>query len=108
MTSLSIDIETYSETDIKTAGTYKYTEDPAFTILLFSYSVDRGPVVTLDLTIDVIPDEIIDALTDPEVEKTAYNAAFERRCMSVYLNLYLPPEQWQCTMIKAAMVGLPF
>lgn len=108
MQTLSIDIETYSETDIKSAGTYRYTEDPAFTILLFSYSVDNGPVKAVDLTVDEIPANIVEAITDPAIEKHAYNAAFERRCLSVYLKRYLPPEQWFCTMIKAAMVGLPF
>lgn len=107
MTTLPLDIETYSETDIKSAGVYRYTEDPAFDILLLTYSIDGGPAVTLDLTIENLPDFIAAAITDPNVEKWAYNAAFERRCLSVYLKTYLPPEQWHCTMIKAAMVGLP-
>lgn len=108
MTSLSIDVETYSDLDIKEVGTYKYTESPAFEILLFSYSIDGSPVITIDLTCEDIPLEVENALFDPEVIKTAYNAAFERRCLSVHYNTYLPPEQWQCTMVKCAMVGLPF
>lgn len=108
MDTLSLDIETFSTTDIKDAGVYRYTEDPAFTILLLTYSVDRGTPVNIDLTIDYLPDWLITAITDPTIEKWAYNAAFERRCLSVYLKRYLPPEQWFCTMIKAAMVGLPF
>lgn len=108
MDTLSLDIETFSTTDIKDAGVYRYTEDPAFTILLLTYGIDRGTPVNIDLTIDYLPDWLIEAILDPAIEKWAYNAAFERRCLSIYLKRYLPPEQWHCTMIKAAMVGLPF
>lgn len=108
MQSISIDIETFSDRNIKDCGVYKYTESPVFDILLLSYSIDKAPVVTVDLTIEVLPQFIIDAILNPEVEKWAYNAAFERRCLSVYLKQDLPPEQWHCTMVKSAMIGLPF
>jgi len=108
MQTLSIDIETYSETSLKDAGTYRYAEDPAFTILLFACSIDGGPVVVYDLTIENLPDEIVKAITDPAVKKTAYNASFERICISAYLKTYLPPEQWFCTMVHGAYAGLPF
>ena len=108
MTTLSIDVETFSSEDLKSAGVYRYAQSPGFEILLFGYSVDDGPANVIDLTVDFIPDEIIAALTDPDVIKTAYNAAFERACISAYLKIYLPPEQWECTMVKCAMLGLPF
>lgn len=108
MNSISIDIETFSDRNIKDCGVYKYTESPVFDILLLSYSIDKAPVVTIDLTIEVLPQFIIDAILNPEVAKFAYNASFERRCLSVYLKQDLPPEQWYCTMVKSAMIGLPF
>lgn len=108
MTTLSIDIETYSETSLKSAGTYRYAEDPAFTILLFACSIDGGPVTVYDLTVENLTAEIVAALTDPAVEKRAYNASFERICISAYLKTYLPPEQWFCTMVHGAYAGLPF
>ena len=108
MQTLSIDIETYSETDIKSAGTYRYCEDPAFTILLFGYAIDGGPVQMIDLTVENLPAEIVAALTDPTIKKTAYNAAFERICISAYLKTYLDPAEWFCTMIHGAYAGLPF
>jgi DNA polymerase len=108
MQELSIDIETYCDRDLKKCGVYKYTESPAFEIILFTYSIDDGPEITIDLTCDIVPPAIVEMILSPEVLKSAYNAAFERRCLSVHLKQYLAPEQWQCTMIKAAMVGLPF
>lgn len=108
MESISIDLETFSDVDIKEAGTYKYTESECFDIMLFGYSIDNGPVEVIDLSIETLPVEIVKAITDPAVTKYAFNAAFERRCLSVYLKTFLPAEQWVCTMIKSAMVGLPF
>ena len=109
MTELGIDIETYSSDDLPSCGVYKYTEAEDFTILLFAYAVDNGPVQIVDLASgEQLPDEIRDALTDASVTKTAYNAAFERICLSRYMGLpYMDPAQWQCTMVAAARLGLP-
>ena len=108
--TLSIDIETRSSVNID-CGTYKYTEAPDFTILLLSYAygdgLTYGPVVTVDLAKTLIPLHIENALTDPSIVKTAFNAFFERTCLAKYLGQYMPPEQWRCTMIKAATLGLP-
>lgn len=109
MFELGIDIETYSSYDLKSCGVYRYTEAPDFTILLFAYSVDGGPVTCCDFAIgETLPAEITAALQDPAVIKTAFNAAFERICISRYFNWKtLPPEQWRCTMVRAARMGLP-
>lgn len=110
MKELGIDIETYSSRDLSKCGVYKYVEAPDFTILLFAYSVDNGPVVCVDFAQgEELPDEILNALTDPDVTKTAWNAAFERICISKYLKLsvLLDPAQWKCTMVRAARMGLP-
>lgn len=109
MKELGIDIETYSSNDLPSCGVYKYTEADDFTILLFAYAVDNGPVQIVDLACgEQLPDEIRDALTDENVTKTAYNAAFERICLSRFLGLpYMDPAQWQCTMVAAARLGLP-
>ena len=107
MKTLSIDIETYSETDLPSCGVAKYVEDPAFEILLFGYSVDYGPVNVIDLVNGgEIPDEIMQALHDPDVEKTAYNAPFERTCLGKVYG-YMEPEQWDDTMVLASECGLP-
>jgi len=110
MTELGIDIETYSSNDLTSCGVYKYVEAPDFTILLFAYSVDGEKAKCIDLASgEVLPDWIIAALTDPDVLKTAFNAAFERICLTKYLGLSKPldPAQWQCTMVLAARMGLP-
>lgn len=109
MFELGIDIETYSSYDLKSCGVYRYTEAPDFTILLFAYSVDGGPVTCCDFAMgETLPAEITAALQDPAVIKTAFNAAFERICISRYFNWKtLPPEQWRCTMVRAARMGLP-
>lgn len=112
MNKLSIDLETYSETSIN-AGVYKYTEDPAFEILLFAYSIDDGPVMVADLAMgDMVPEVVLNALSNPDVTKWAFNAQFERICLSKYLNLpdntYLNPRGWKCSMTWAAILGLPF
>src|SRR5688572_12492199 len=109
MQSLHIDIETYSSADLTKSGVYKYTEAPDFAVLLFAYSVDKGPVKVVDFTNgEDLPDEIYAALTDPNVIKYAHNAPFERTCLSVFFMVDLPAEQWRCTMVKAGMLGLPF
>lgn len=110
MKTLNIDIETYSDNEI-TNGVYKYVDTPNFEILLFAYAVDGGETVVLDLTDGVLPDDLTDALKDPTVKKIAYNAQFERVCLSKYLfgdeDKYLPPEQWECTKVWADELGLP-
>lgn len=112
MKTISIDIETYSDRNLAKCGVYRYVESSSFEILLFSYSVDRQPVKLVDLARgEKIPDEVLDALTDNSVKKWAFNAAFERVCLSRYLGFptgkYLSPEGWLCTMIWSAAMGLP-
>ena len=126
MQSLSIDIETYGSVDLSKCGVYKYTEAADFDILLFGYSVDGGPVQVVDLACgETIPQEIIAALTDDAVTKSAFNAQFERICLSRWLRdhggfdntgysipedtvgNYLDPAAWKCTMIWSAYMGLP-
>ena len=126
MKTLSIDIETFSSVDLVKCGVYKYTEAPDFEILLFGYSVDGGSVRTVDLACgEIIPPEVISALTDDRVIKWAFNAQFERICLSRWLRdhgafdntgysipedtvgNYLDPTSWRCTMIWSAYMGLP-
>lgn len=110
MKELGIDIETYSSIDLSSSGVYKYVEAPDFTILLFAYSIDNGPVTCVDFAQgETLPDEVLAALTDPEVVKTAFNASFERICISKYFGYAKPldPAQWRCTMVRAARMGLP-
>lgn len=109
MQELGIDIETYSSNDLPSCGVYKYVEAEDFTILLFAYSVDGGPVTCCDFALgEELPEEILAALRDPKVVKTAFNAAFERICISKYYGWPLmDPAQWRCTMVRAARMGLP-
>ena len=128
MKTLSIDIETFSSVDLAKTGVYKYAESPDFEILLFGYSVDGGDVRVVDLTADeTIPADVLDALTDDSVIKTAHNSNFERVCLSRYLTdlgvsldpfhdahplstecaRFLNPAGWHCTMVWAAYMGLP-
>lgn len=109
MKTLSIDIETYSGTDLTKSGVYRYVEDPDFDILLFAYAFDDDPVEVIDLTERVLPAEVQVALFDSEVVKTAYNAAFEITCLNRWLGpgYTLDVDQWEDTMILAAAVGLP-
>lgn len=126
MKNLSIDIETYSSVDLSKAGVYKYSESEDFLILLFGYSVDHGPVKTVDLASgEKLPEEILEALTDPDVIKWAFNCMFERVCISTYLRKnypehfksystpedsvgnYLDPASWHCSMVWSAYRGLP-
>ena len=124
--TLSIDIETYSDMDLQKCGVYKYAQSPAFEILLFGVSVNGGEVMVYDLAQgEEIPMEIIQALTDDMVTKWAFNASFERVCLSEYLRRnypqqfygysinedtvgdYLDPAAWKCSMIWSAYMGLP-
>lgn len=118
MKNISIDIETFSSVDLGKCGVYKYAESPDFEILLFGYSVDGSPVQVVDLASgERIPDEILAALMDPDIQKWAFNAQFERICLSRYLsdlgvvtgtgNMYLNPDSWFCSMVWSATLGLP-
>ena len=124
--NLSLDLETKSSVDIAKCGAYKYAESPDFDILLFGVSVNHGPIIVYDLACgDTVPEEIIAALSDDRVTKWAYNASFERVCLSVWLRRnypqhfrsysipgdpvqnYLDPTSWKCTLVWAAYNGLP-
>ncbi len=124
--NLSLDLETKSSVDIGKAGAYKYAESPDFDILLFGVSVNHGPITVYDLACgDTVPEKIIAALSDDRVTKWAYNASFERVCLSVWLRRnypehfrsysipgdpvqsYLDPASWKCTLVWAAYNGLP-
>ena len=128
MKTLSIDIETYSDVSLQKSGVYRYCESPNFEILLFGYSADSGPVQVVDLACgEKIPADVLDALTDDTVTKWAFNASFERVCLSRYLRdlgisldpfhdkhplsqemaPFLNPESWRCSMVWAATMGLP-
>lgn len=105
---MSIDIETYSSVDLNECGVYKYAESEDFDVLLFAYAYDNGKVEVIELACgDELTDSIINDLQSPSVIKKAYNAQFERVCLSKYLNCPLDPSQWRCTMAHAAMCGLP-
>ena len=123
---LSIDLETFSDVDLKKCGVYRYAESPSFEILLFAYSVNNGPVTVIDTACgECIPDEILAALTDDSILKWAYNASFERVCLSYWLKKhcpehfrsysisedtvgdYLDPSSWRCSRIWGAYMGLP-
>lgn len=107
MSTLSIDIETFSSVDIRKSGVYKYVESPDFEILMMAYSVDGDPVQVIDLTKDYPEFWLLKRLTDPKVLKTAYNAAFERTCLAKFFEKPMPAEQWDCTMVRAARAGYP-
>ena len=112
MQTLSIDLETYSDQPLAKTGVYRYVESPDFEILLFAYSVDGGPVQQIDLACgEKIPSEILCALEDDKVTKWAFNANFERICLSRFLGYptgdYLEPDSWKCSMVWAAYMGLP-
>lgn len=106
---LSIDVETYCELDIKNVGAYRYCEHPSFEILLFAYAFEDGPVEIVDFkNHENIPFKVIEALDDPNVIKSAFNANFERQAIeNFFMQTWCPPEEWQCTMIKALTLGLP-
>ncbi|MBC1272663.1 DNA polymerase [Listeria booriae] len=104
---LNIDIETYSDEDLSKVGVYKYANSPNFEVMIFAYSLDDGEVIDIDLTIEDIPDEVLEAIEDPSVIKYAFNAQFERVCLGVMLGKRLDPRQWRCTMVHATMLGLP-
>ena len=116
MNALHIDIETFSEANLQKTGVYPYVEDASFEILLFGVSIDDGPVTVYDLKQgDTVPEEILDALQDNSITKWAFNAQFERVCLSRYLwdlnrlkrGIYLDPRGWRCDMIWAGYLGFP-
>lgn len=112
MKTLSVDLETYSGSSLKRCGVYRYSEDPDFEVLLFGYSLDGGPARVVDLASgEALPKEILAALEDESVTKWAFNAQFERVCLSRFLGYpvgtYLDPVSWRCSMIWSAYMGLP-
>lgn len=107
MKTLAIDIETYSSVSLQKCGVYAYAESLDFEILLFGYAFDEEPVNVIDLTIDELPKDIEEAIYDPNILKTAFNASFERTCLSAYFGRQTPPEQWSCTAVMARELGLP-
>ena len=108
MPTLSLDIETFSEVDLPKAGVYAYSDHPSFEILLFAYAFDDEPTEIIDLKCgEQLSRRVLDALTDPACTKTAFNAAFERTCISRHLGVHLKPESWQCTAVQSAMLALP-
>ena len=105
---MGLDLETYSSAPLPRCGVYRYCDAPDFEILLFSYAFDDEPVQTIDLASgETLPKEVISALEDPGIIKVAYNAQFERVCLSRYLGHWLDPHQWRCTMVMAAYLTLP-
>ncbi|EPT35093.1 DNA polymerase [Streptococcus agalactiae] len=113
---LSIDIETYCEIDLRKSGVYRYAEDDSFELLLFAVSVDNGPVTVYDFNKEKLPQDILEALVDDRVIKWAFNASFERICLSNWLKKHHPellldgflsPNSWRCSMIWSAYLGLP-
>lgn len=105
---LAIDIETYSDVDLINCGVYKYTDSDNFEILLFAYSVDDEETKIVDFASgEKLPEEIMEMLLDDSVIKTAFNANFERTCLSRHLGVKLKPEAWRCTAVQAAMLALP-
>jgi DNA polymerase len=108
MKQLSIDIETYSSTNLNQTGVYRYADSDDFELLLFGYAVDFGPVKVVDLTQgEKIPPQIIQALDDPAIIKSAFNAQFERVCLSRFVGHRLKPAGWHCSRVWSATLGLP-
>lgn len=108
MRTLAIDVETYSSVSLQKCGVYAYAQSPDFEILLFGYAWDDGPVEVIDLARgESLPEELQNALYDPEILKTAFNASFERTCLSAFMGRVTPPEQWSCTAVMARELGLP-
>lgn len=112
MKNLEIDIETFSSVNLSKAGVYRYVESPDFEVLLFGYSMDGGEVKVVDLACrESLPDEVLSALEDDTVTKWAFNAQFERICLSRFLGYhtgtYLAPASWKCSMVWSAYMGLP-
>lgn len=108
MKQLSIDIETYSSTNLNQTGVYRYADSKDFELLLFGYAIDFGPVKVIDLTQgESIPPQVIKALDDPTIIKSAFNAQFERVCLSRFVSHRLKPAGWHCSRVRSATLGLP-
>lgn len=108
MPILSIDIETYSDVDLSKCGVYAYSDSPNFEILLFAYAFDEEPTQIVDLACgEDLPEKVLGALEDPAITKAAFNAQFERTCISRYLGRRLSPNGWQCTAVQSALLALP-
>lgn len=108
MKELSVDIETYSSVDLTGSGVYAYADAPDFCILLFAYAFDDEDIKIIDIACgEKLPKDVLLALTDSSVIKTAFNANFERTCISSFLHVPMPPEQWRCTTVHALELGLP-
>lgn len=108
MPILSIDIETYSDVDLTKCGVYAYSDSPNFEILLFAYAFDEEQTQIVDFACgEQLPERVLAALEDPAVTKAAFNAQFERTCISKYLGRRLSPSGWQCTAVQSAMLALP-
>lgn len=118
MHTLAVDLETFSPVNLAKSGVYPYAEHEDFDVLLFGYSIDGNPVEVVDLASgEELPGEVVEALVDPDVIKWAFNAAFERVCLSAWLHWHHPelmegrrfldPCQWRCTMVWSAYLGLP-
>lgn len=108
MSLLAIDIETYSDVDLQKCGVYAYSDSPNFEILLFAYAFNEEETQIVDLACgEQLPQRVLDALEDEGIVKTAFNAAFERTCISKYLGHRLSPTAWQCTAVQSAMLALP-
>ena len=106
--TLAVDLETFSSRDLRSSGVFSYTESEDFEILLFGYAFGDAPVQIIDLAQGgKLPEEVIVALTDPKIIKTAFNAQFERTCLEKYLDKPMPPEQWRCSMAHSLSLGLP-
>lgn len=105
---LEMDIETFSDVDLIKCGVYAYADSPAFEVLLFAYSFDGGETRVIDIAQgEELPGEVAEAVFDGSVVKTAFNANFERTCLSKYFGRYLPPESWHCSAVQAAVLALP-
>lgn len=107
MHTLSVDIETYSGSDLKDVGVYRYAEDPDFEVMLIAYKIDDRETRIIDCTNNEDDAEFRTHLYDPNTLKTAFNANFERTCLARHYEAPMPPYQWQCTMVRSAMLGLP-
>ena len=105
---LEMDIETFSDVDLIKCGVYAYADSPAFEVLLFAYSFDGGETRVIDLAQgEELPEEVAEAVFDGSVVKTAFNANFERTCLSKHFGRYLPPDSWHCSAVQAAVLALP-
>ena len=105
---LEMDIETFSDVDLIKCGVYAYADSPAFEVLLFAYSFDGGETRVIDIAQgEELPGEVAEAVFDGSVVKTAFNANFERTCLSKYFGRYLPPDSWHCSAVQAAVLALP-